>query len=792
MVSQPDREYSARIVPPPRTDGALPMEDPTLVFPAGGGVVDAIVRADPVSGAIKREWYARAATEGGLRSLTEAIAAGWPGVDIRPPGDGEDLYLVPDARRIVLALRPKGGKVVPVAALTADAVAESNAPLAAATPGPGALIITRMVGQAATGISLPTPPDQDVETPRASRAPWLDPQFVLLGLVGFLLYLALALGVYVPSAGTLDFAPLRPDGDLVWSVAAPYTALAIAVVAVGLRVRGSRSWRRLRPAPLSDEDLAAKRGSMLMHVSHLTIGVAGPDTPRDDLYRAVCEAGQAGLQRAGPADWELHEARFARTGFRPRRADCALLSAREAGALFPGPAPVAPQSGIEHVGARRRSPTPGHATRGVLIGRSDADPTLEIRQPIEVLTRHQVVVGKSGSGKSTLLRDLAVGAMDEDTVCIVDPHSSLARAVARSIPHSRKDRVHLIDFSDPDHLPVLNLLDVRLYPDVPRQVGRVIALLRLAYPGPEWGGRMQQIVHRSITTLMLHNLRLPREQQHSLLDVLRFVSDDTFRGDVFRDCGDETRREDWLQAYGNLPRGRFGEWMQPIDNKLAPLRDDPLARHILGRSASTIDLSNMLGGGVDCVIVDGGNAMLGNAPAQLICAALINTVLQLAMSPADTPLEPSRGLILIVDEATVLSAVDYETAYAQGRKYGVVIIAATQSLAQIDKIDPTLATVIGTNAGAHIVFSVGEGDADRLARELDVPTRELIALDDYRAIARWSERSGKGQAFTFETLPPGAPTPDAQLILDYIREHSRERYGRPVERPSRGSGPGTP
>ena len=795
------QEYSARIVPLPRADGAARPE-PVLTFPRGGATLDVVVSSD-ASGDLRREWYARAGTEADLRSMTEAITAGWPGVDIRPPGDGDDPgRILAHDRRIVLALRPRGGEAVPVAALAAPAAGESNAPLAEASPGPGARIIVRMTGRSAGGrASLPEPATDDLEGPRSPHVLVGDPQFLLISLLGFLLLLGFGLGVIDPVGGTLDFTPLRLTGDSVWLEGAPYAALAIAGVAAWLRVRRSRSFRRWRPTPLSEEDLAVKRESMLMHVSSLIIGVPAPDTSRGDLRRAVYRVGHACLQRAGP-EWELHEVRFGRAGFRPSRGGRACLSAREAGALFPGPAPVAPESGIEHVGARRRSPTPGHAARGALIGRSDADPTREIRQPMEVQTRHQLIAGKSGAGKSTLLRDLAVGAMDASpegsgragsTVIIVDPHSDLANAVLRAIPTTIKDRVLHIDFGGTTHLPSLNLLDVHLYPDVPRQVDRVVAVLKLAYPGPEWGPRMQQILRRSVTALMNHNLRLPRGQQHSLLDVLRFISDGNYRDRVFEACDDELRRWEWAQAYDHLPRGRWEEWRQPVDNKLTPLRDHPLAAHILGQPVSTIDLAEMLRGGVDYVIVDGGSAMLGNESAQLVCSSFVNALLQSVMS-ADTPPEVSRGITLIVDEAAVLSAIDYETAYAQGRKYGVAIVAATQSPAQIDRIDPQLMTIIGTNVGAHIVFGTGEEDAGHLARELGVPAREIVSLDDYRAIARWTEQAAKGQAFTFTTLPPRAPAPDADLIADYIRERSRELYCTPVERGSgrRPTPPGRP
>jgi hypothetical protein len=497
----------------------------------------------------------------------------------------------------------------------------------------------------------------------------------------------------------------------------------------------------------------------------------------------VRATGEEWRQRAG-ADWELRRVRSGWEGYRPRRRDRALLTIGEAYALCPGPDPVTPESGIAHVGARGRLPTPGHARRGVQIGVSDVDPKRVIHAPRDVFAHHLLMTGRSGSGKSTLAGSMTVGAMDEiaatgpenrGLIVVIDPHSGLARDVVGRVPAPLADRTAYLDLTARDRLPTLNLLDVAVYPDLARQVERSGILLRLAYPEESWGPRQAAIQRRAATALMSHNRALVRDQQHTILDIPNFLYNDDLRADVLDALPDDLVNE-WRDRYGRLASNRWVEWCQPVDNKIYPLFANPYTRHILGTSRSTIE-SALHSEDCDIVIVDGGSAALGRDAAAFICGAIANLVIQDMLSGIE-----SRPVMLVVDEAAVLAAIDYTTAYPQGRKYGLTIHAAAQSLQQLDSIEPGLSALICSNVGAVVSFGAGSDDASRLAREMDVPARDLVALDEYRAIARWSEGGTKGQAFTLRTLPPQEDSAGALARVEYIRERSLDLYTLPVQR----------
>jgi DNA helicase HerA-like ATPase len=98
------------------------------------------------------------------------------------------------------------------------------------------------------------------------------------------------------------------------------------------------------------------------------------------------------------------------------------------------------------------------------IGRqgSRKDEEVPVRLDASDRNKHVYVLGKTGSGKTNFLKNFAA----DDTaagggVAVIDPHGELVDHLLPNIG-DRVDDTVLLDFSDPDYLPVVNplLLDV--------------------------------------------------------------------------------------------------------------------------------------------------------------------------------------------------------------------------------------------------------------------------------------------------------------------------------------------
>ena len=129
-------------------------------------------------------------------------------------------------------------------------------------------------------------------------------------------------------------------------------------------------------------------------------------------------------------------------------------------------------------------------------------------------------IGSTGTGKSELLCNLAVQDITEGRgVAVLDPHGDLYWEVLKRVPSERTGDVVLIDFTDFDHVPGLNLLEVKTDR---QELGRnfiiqdLTAIFRRLYGNvPESMGPMFFLYMRNAVSLVMED----PSGQSTLLDV---------------------------------------------------------------------------------------------------------------------------------------------------------------------------------------------------------------------------------------------------------------------------------
>ena len=347
---------------------------------------------------------------------------------------------------------------------------------------------------------------------------------------------------------------------------------------------------------------------------------------------------------------------------------------------------------------------------------------------------------------------LAPDAGPARLLVVLDPHGDLVDGLAELVPDALRHRVRQIDVAAQVDLRI-NLLDKRGYHDVDLQVEQIIKTLKMQFPDG-WGPRMDPVFRLALRALIAANHHLDDDEQHSILDVDSYVADERYRGDVLRGI-DHTHAERWKVFLAAASPSFRTEIIMPVTGKIARIRDNSRTAAIFGRPRTTLSFKRAIEeGGVLLIKVPAG--VLGEGATELIASAILNLLAQAIDEQATLPPADRHKVTCIVDEAPLLARTDYQRMLAGLRAVGGALTMATQSLAQIDRVDPALSDVILTNIDALTVFSLGAEDARRLQPELGDPitVADLMGLDDYTAYARWWDGVGKGPPFSFSVLPP--------------------------------------
>ena len=232
-----------------------------------------------------------------------------------------------------------------------------------------------------------------------------------------------------------------------------------------------------------------------------------------------------------------------------------VLGVREAAALWhpPGARDEAPL--VERSGARALIPTARGVRGGALVGETTAGAKREIHFPADLLRRHHLYVARTRMGKSTLMHHIVrhklmekAAGRDGDAIVVVDPHADLVEGILEHMPDELTDTVRLIDLADERGAPGVNLLDTRVFSDRDRTADSVVSVARGLWD--QWGPRMQSILEQTVKTLHEANERTNADEQYTILDGLKLLSDDqSFKDAVLAKVSDPYLLDWWARDF---------------------------------------------------------------------------------------------------------------------------------------------------------------------------------------------------------------------------------------------------
>lgn len=397
----------------------------------------------------------------------------------------------------------------------------------------------------------------------------------------------------------------------------------------------------------------------------------------------------------------------------------------------------------------------------------------------QVRNRHTALFGKSGVGKTTLLRNMILWDIwNGSGVTVIDPHGQLIDEILENIPRSRTNDVIYFKPSHRERVSSLNILEPVPTEYHPLVVSSIVSTFKTIWANA-WGAQSEYLLTNFCFAL------LAQKKPTSLLDILRLITDATYREKVFAQTDDgilhmfhRTYTYDW----DDDQRARASA---PILNKVSAFATNPLLRSVIGQHRSSFDIREVMDEG-KILLCDLSKGALGSDISSLL-GSLITTKLYLAaLSRQDTPEKDRIPHYFYIDEVhNFTHGIDLSAILAEARKYRLSLTVATQTLAQLRRHNDEVVPAIFGNCGTLVSFRVSGDDATLLAKEFasDVIATQLENLPDYDlylrtlAVAAGGESLMASQAERHTAYPPFYNNDDAQ-DGDRVKQVSFERYSR--------------
>lgn len=334
---------------------------------------------------------------------------------------------------------------------------------------------------------------------------------------------------------------------------------------------------------------------------------------------------------------------------------------------------------------------------------------------------HTYVVGLTGRGKSKFLQNCLVQDILAGRGCgVIDPHGDLAKDVLNSLVSKgffadkrSFDRVIYVAPRRRDYVIPFNVL---ARPDAKTETyeiaQRVISAFMRAWARTlQEPPRFQQIMRASLAVLI--------ETEETLCSLYRLLTDDEFREEKLALISDPKVAADCHSFF----RNEFDRWgrdrpyiIGSTTNKISALTDNPSIFYMLSQNENHLDIRKIMDEG-KVLLVDLGDC--DDETKRLFGTLIVTGFEQAALSRSRTSIEQRKSFYLYIDEFQDFAchpgaAETFSQMLSQVRKFGLHLVLANQSIAQLGK---GLQTALG-NAQTMVVFRISRADAEALARVL--------------------------------------------------------------------------
>lgn len=349
--------------------------------------------------------------------------------------------------------------------------------------------------------------------------------------------------------------------------------------------------------------------------------------------------------------------------------------------------------------------------KSVALGRTREGKTVSLDP--KTRTTHMHIIGSTGEGKSKFIEHLVrQDILNNNGLCLIDPHGYLYNDIVRWCETKHfLERKKIILFDPGEEKWTFGFNPLRVSsPDVSFHVdGMVKACAQV------WGGEdtdKTPLLKRCLRVLF-HALA---EKKLSLLEAQYLLDpgDQETRRYLTRDIQDVIIQKQW--DYFNALQGRqFYEEFGSTINRMMEFLSSPIIRSIIGQIEQTLNFRKIMDEGYILLVNLASKDRISDDNARLLGSLIVN---DLFMNCRGRP-AGSRPFYLYIDECGLFINEDVRRILDEGRKFGLHLILAHQTLSQLKEAGENIYHSVMTNAKTKVIFGgLNTEEAEVLAKQV--------------------------------------------------------------------------
>ena len=361
---------------------------------------------------------------------------------------------------------------------------------------------------------------------------------------------------------------------------------------------------------------------------------------------------------------------------------------------------------------------------------------------------HFYIIGATGTGKTKFIEYLIQQDIGKGNgFGVIDPHGDLIEDVKGffAINYSPQDeeitdKVILIDPADPAYTVTFNPLEELPGISTPSQVNELVYAFRKIWKDA-WGVRMEDLMRNSLLALSEIGL--------CLTELSPFLTKRSFREAALSKVSQPVVL-DYFQRFDSLSDRAQVTWVEPVTNKINAFFADERIRQMFSSPRSSFNLREIMDERKILLLkLDKGKL---KESADLLGSLFMAKIQMAAFSRSDLSPERRVPFYLYIDEFQNFASESFSVILSEARKYGLSLIMAHQTLAQIPE---ELRSLILGNTGIQVYFRLNRQDANVLAREaFDYSGYEIKAVSDFRPIFWSLSEEWEHYISELQNLPP--------------------------------------
>ncbi len=422
-------------------------------------------------------------------------------------------------------------------------------------------------------------------------------------------------------------------------------------------------------------------------------------------------------------------------------------------------------------------------------GRSDTPVAIELSAADRL--KHLYVIGKTGSGKTNLLMNLVrQDVLAGRGVAVIDPHGPL---VDHALAHAgdRLDDVVLLDFSDEEHLPLLNplLIDGESGSDQNLAIEELLDILVRKtfnqFAGPVFEDTVRMVLASAVSP-ELEEFGPPSVPL--AMDLLRDSGARKWVQDRLRDNGDLVQQWD---TFNSMVPHTVAEHVRWVLAKFAEFGPEGALYRVTGSGQPPFSFTDIFREG-KILLVKIPDSAVGTRAAGILGSLVFSRLHRAALQGHRTQESP---FYVYVDEFQKFVDVEIEEMIAEARKFGLSLAFAHQNTRQLDAFsryegssNSRLREAIFSNTGTMACLRTSGNDVSAIATEFGVSERNVRGIRQYDALVRAVIDGQERDPFVL-TIPnserwPGSPDTRTEARSRMIREGywaSREHLEATIE-----------